>query len=170
VQTTWNRALRFWKGFPPREGGRIDQFVPYHFEYTNKLTQNQKLSLAFDAYVLSEAIGREVRFGKIIHGDGHTTLKVRLSSLHSEVKKRIKKIVGLLAENAQPDVVLNRHCHQCEYQARCRMQATNKDELSLLSRMSEKERKKLHAKGIFTITQLSYTFRPRRRHRKSPRK
>jgi len=29
--------------------------------------------------------------------------------------------------------------------------------------MSEKERKKLHSKGIFTITQLSYTFRPRRR-------
>ena len=29
--------------------------------------------------------------------------------------------------------------------------------------MSEKERKKLHSKGIFTVTQLSYTFRPRRR-------
>jgi predicted RecB family nuclease len=29
--------------------------------------------------------------------------------------------------------------------------------------MSEKERKKLRSKGIFTVTQLSYTFRPRRR-------
>jgi len=29
--------------------------------------------------------------------------------------------------------------------------------------MSEKERKKFHSKGIFTVTQLSYTFRPRRR-------
>jgi hypothetical protein len=29
--------------------------------------------------------------------------------------------------------------------------------------MSEKERKKLRSKGIFTITQLSYTFQPRRR-------
>jgi hypothetical protein len=72
--------------------------------------------------------------------------------------------------NTQPDVVLNRHCGQCEFQARCRKQAMDKDELSLLSRMSEKERKKLHGKGIFTITQLSYTFRPRRRHRKSLRK
>ena len=33
--------------------------------------------------------------------------------------------------------------------------------------MSEKERKRLHAKGIFTVTQLSYTFRPRRRRRGS---
>jgi predicted RecB family nuclease len=61
--------------------------------------------------------------------------------------------------------VLNRHCGQCEFQARCRKQATDKDELSLLSGMSEKERKKLHGKGIFTVTQLSYTFRPRRRRR-----
>jgi len=29
--------------------------------------------------------------------------------------------------------------------------------------MTEKERKKLHSKGIFTVTQFSFTFRPRRR-------
>ena len=29
--------------------------------------------------------------------------------------------------------------------------------------MTEKERRKQHDKGIFTVTQLSYTFRPRRR-------
>ncbi len=34
---------------------------------------------------------------------------------------------------------------------------------SLLAGMSEKERKKLNGKGIFTVTQLSYTYRPRRR-------
>jgi hypothetical protein len=33
--------------------------------------------------------------------------------------------------------------------------------------MTEKERKKLHGKGIFTVTQLSYSFRPRRRRRES---
>jgi hypothetical protein len=37
------------------------------------------------------------------------------------------------------------------------------DDLSLLSGMTEKEWKKLHDKGIFTVTQLSHTFRPRRR-------
>jgi len=37
------------------------------------------------------------------------------------------------------------------------------DDLSLLRGMSAKERKNLRSKGIFTVTQLSYTFRPRRR-------
>jgi predicted RecB family nuclease len=63
--------------------------------------------------------------------------------------------------------VLNAHCGQCEFQARCRKLAEEKDDLSLLSGMSGNERKKLHGKGIFTVTQLSYTFRPRRRRRQS---
>ena len=36
--------------------------------------------------------------------------------------------------------------------------------------MTEKERRKLHSKGIFTVTQLSYTFRPRKRSRRSANK
>jgi predicted RecB family nuclease len=147
--------------------GRTVNFVPYRFEFANKITKSHKLALAFDAHVLSETVGREVSLGKITHGDGQTTLNVKLSSLASEVKKRIKDITALLADDSAPDLVLNRHCHQCEFQARCRKQAAEKDDLSLLSGMSEKERKKLHGKGIFTVTQLSYTFRPRRRRRRS---
>ena len=150
----------------PSEGrGRTVNFVPYRFEFANKITKSHKLALAFDAHVLSEALGREVSLGKITHGDNQATLKVKLSSLASEVQKRIKDITALLAANSAPDLILNRHCHQCEFQARCRKQAAEKDELSLLSGMSEKERKKLHSRGIFTVTQLSYTFRPRRRRR-----
>ena len=145
--------------------GSTAQFIPYRFEFANKLTKQHKLLLAFDALVFSEAVGREVSLGKIMHGDSRATLKVKISSLASEVRKRIKDITALLADNSPPDLVLNRHCGQCEFQARCRKQATEKDELSLLSGMSEKERKKLHGKGIFTVTQLSYTFRPRRRRR-----
>src|SRR6516165_1742424 len=39
----------------------------------------------------------------------------------------------------------------------------DQDNLTLLAGMTEKEKKKLNAKGIFTVTQLSHTFRPRRR-------
>jgi predicted RecB family nuclease len=152
---------------PAAGRGRSFQFVPYRFQFANKLTKNDKLSLAFDAYVLSEAVGREVNLGKITYGDGHATLKVKLSSLASQVRKKIKDITALLTDDSPPDLVLNRHCSQCEFQACCRERAREKDELSLLSGMSEKERKRLHGRGIFTVTQLSYTFRPRRRRRSS---
>src|SRR5205814_6523337 len=44
----------------------------------------------------------------------------------------------------------------------CRQKATKTDDLSLLVGISEDERKRHRSKGIFTVTQLSYTFRPRR--------
>src|ERR1035437_6616726 len=148
----------------PSEGrGKAAQFVPIRFVFRNKLAKDDRLLLAFDALVLSKVLGREVSLGKIIHGDDHAPLKVKTPVLIGEVRKRLEKVAVLLSSPAPPDLVLNRHCAECEFQARCRKIAVEKDDLSLLARMSAKERKKFRSKGIFTITQLSYTFRPRRR-------
>jgi predicted RecB family nuclease len=75
----------------------------------------------------------------------------------------VGKIAAQQASSTPPQLVLNRHCAECGFQARCRQLALEKDELSLLSGMTEKEIKKQHSKGIFSVTQLSYTFRPRKR-------
>jgi predicted RecB family nuclease len=148
----------------PSEGrGKPAQFISIRFVFRNKLTKDDRLLLAFDALVLSQALAREISLGKIIHGDDHATLKVKTSALTGEVRKRVHKLAVLLFNPTPPDLVLNRHCAECEFQARCRKIATEKDDLSLLGGMSSKERQTLRRKGIFTITQLSYTFRPRRR-------
>ena len=151
----------------PAEGrGKSAQFMSVRYVFNNKPTKSDKLLLAFDALVLSKALGRKVNLGKILHGDNHTALRVKTDSLEGEVRKAIDKIVKLLSAGSPHDLILNRHCAECEFQQQCRQKAIEKDELSLLARMTEKERKKLHGKGIFTITQLSYTFRPRRRPRR----
>src|ERR1700693_3673939 len=151
----------------PAEGrGKPPQFIPIRFLFTNKLSKDDKLLLALDAFALSKSLGREVSAGRIIYGDDHATLKVKTSAMTSEVRKRIEKIAALLAHPTPPDLVLNRHCAGCEFQARCKQKAVEKDDLSLLSNMPENERTRLHGKGIFTVTQLSYTFRPRRRPKK----
>lgn len=143
----------------PSEGrGKAAQFIPIRFIYKNKLTRNDKLLVAFDALVLSEVVGREVCVGKIIHGDDYSTLKVRTSALAGQVRKGIQKITSLLSNTTAPDLILNRHCPECEFRDRCRQKAIEKDDLSLLGGMTEKERKKCHSKGIFTVTQLSYTY------------
>ena len=148
----------------PSEGrGQPGQFTPIRFVFTNKLNRDDKLLLAFDALVLSEMLGRKVGLGKIIHGDNQATLKVKTSALAGEVRKLTGKIATMLSTPSPPDLVLNRHCAECEFQAQCRQKAIEKDDLSLLSRMTEKERRKFNSKGIFTVTQLSYIFRPRRR-------
>lgn len=151
----------------PSEGrGKPAQFLPIRFVFTNKLTKDDKLLVAFDALVLSEVLGREVSLGKIIHSDNHTALRAKTSAQFKEVRKRIEKITALLASQSPPDLILNRHCAECDYQKECRQKAVEKDDLSLLGGMKEDERKEYNSKGIFTVTQLSYTFRPRRRPNK----
>src|SRR2546426_8366475 len=101
----------------PSEGrGKAAQFMPIRFIFTNKLGRDDKLLLAFDAFVLSEMLGREVTLGKIIHGDDYATLKVKTSALAGEVRKRLEKIAALLSSPSPPDLVLNRHCAECEFQ------------------------------------------------------
>jgi predicted RecB family nuclease len=147
---------------PSEVRGKSAQFVPVRFVWRNKLHRDDKLLLAFDSLALAETLGRDVPTGKIIHGDDHATAKIKLPAFVNEVRKLVEKAVAVLASPSPPDLVLNRHCAECEFQTRCRKIAIEKDDLSLLGGMSEKERQKLRSKGIFTVTQLSYTFRPRR--------
>ncbi|RPI66507.1 MAG: TM0106 family RecB-like putative nuclease, partial [Geobacteraceae bacterium] len=139
------------------------RIIPIRFIFANKLGKADRLLLTFDALVLWRFLGREIALGKIIHGDDHATVKVKTLVLAAEVRQNINKIAALLAISVPPDLVLNPHCTECEFQTRCRLQAIETDELSLLAGLSAKERQKIRSKGIFTVTQLSYTFRPRRR-------
>jgi CRISPR/Cas system-associated exonuclease Cas4 (RecB family) len=83
--------------------GKAAQFVPIRFIFTNKLGKDGKLLLAFDAVVLSEELGREVSVGKIVHGDDHTTHKVKTTALAAELRKSIEKISALLSSPSPPD-------------------------------------------------------------------
>jgi predicted RecB family nuclease len=151
----------------PSEGrGKPAQFIPVRFVFLNKLTKDDRVLVAFDALVLSEVLGREVSVGKIIHGDDHATLKVKIPGLLNEARKLVGKLTESLVGASPPDLVLNRHCGECEFRDGCRQKAVEKDDLSLLAGMSAQERQRLRSKGIFTVTQLSYTFRPRRRPKK----
>lgn len=134
---------------PSAGRARTAQFVPIRFVFRNKLTRDDKLLLAFDARVLSEVLSREVGLGKIVYGENYATLKVKTSALASDVRKLTDKIGTLLASPSPPELILNRHCAECEFQNRCRQKAIEKDDLSLLGGMTEKERTNFNSKGIF---------------------
>ena len=143
--------------------GQATQFIPLRFSFTNKLAKDDKLFVAFDAVALSAIVGRDIPHGKIIHGDSHSCSIIRVSALAREVRGRIEKITKLLSGASPPDLVLNRHCAECEFRSRCRRRAEEQDDLSLLSAITPPERKKLNGRGVFTVKQLSYAFLPRRR-------
>ena len=81
---------------PGKRRGRLATFIPYRFEPLNKITREHKLLLAFDAHRLSESIEREVRLGKIMHGDNYATLNVRTLPSGKGVRKVTNDIAALL--------------------------------------------------------------------------
>ena len=93
----------------------------------------------------------------------YVTVTVPLTGLLAKARSVLDSIAAQRANATPPPLVLNKHCVECEYQSRCRQIAIEKDDLSLLAKMTEKERRKQHDRGIFTVNQLSYTFRPRKR-------
>ncbi len=147
-----------------RRKGRA-RYIPIRFIFRNKVTRNDRLLLGFDALTLSEAVGHSVSYGKIVHGDDYSVLKVKTTALLGKTRKLIEKIATLLESPSPPDLVLNRNCPECEFKPECQQKAVESDDLSLLQGMTSKEREINHKKGIFTVNQLSYTFRPRRRPR-----
>lgn len=150
---------------PSANRGENYAIIPIRFSSVNKLTRENRLLLAFDSLVLSQMIGLKVHCGKIIHGDNYAVFKLKTDILSDQVRKSISEIDLLLSEESPPELTLNEHCNECEFETICRRQAIEHDDLSLLPNVSGKERKKFNAKGIFTITHLSYTFRPRRKSR-----
>jgi predicted RecB family nuclease len=146
---------------------KYNPYIPIRFIPSEKITKHDKLQLAFDALALSIASGKPPLFGKIIHGNEYKAVKIKLAGLMKAIRSLVERITAQIASSTHPQLILNKHCGECEFQPRCRQIANEKDELSLLSGMTEKERKKQHEKGIFSVTQLSYTFRPRRKAKHS---
>ena len=86
--------------------------------------------------------------------------------------KTIKSIVARIRDWSTdssvqpPPVVLNKHCPYCPFKIACTRLAEAADDLSLLDRMTPKAMQRYHSRGILTVAQLSYLFKPRRRRRR----
>jgi len=90
-------------------------------------------------------------------------LKIKHEDRETYVSQRIKNIIE--NDNIHPTRIP--HCSFCELNAYCKKVLVDEDNLKLLRRISDKEVSKLKSKGIFTINQLSFTFKPRRRKRQT---
>ena len=96
IPVSWNLNSTRSNVCPPRvEGSQFSN--PHRSAFKNKLARDDGLLLAFDAFVLSKSLGREVAIGKIIHGDERAAMTVKTSALAGEVRKRIEKITELLS-------------------------------------------------------------------------
>lgn len=142
---------------------RGSYYSPLIFSHKNKILKENRYILAFRAWILEKTHDRRIEFGEMIYGNPHKRSKIKISKHINEIGRLIGQLRGCLAN--PPKLILNEHCQICEFREKCREKAIKEESLSLLGTMGAKEVIKKNKKGIFTLTQLSYTFRPRRRRK-----
>jgi len=135
------------------------------FSPWDKPNLSDKLLVCFGALSLLQATGILADTGTLISGDSYRRRTVKIADHIPRTRQTIDAIGATCRSREPPPLILNKHCAVCDFQPRCRGLAIERDDLSLLNAMTSKERAKCNAKGIFTITQLSYGYRPRRRKR-----
>jgi predicted RecB family nuclease len=138
-------------------------YQPTIFCGTYKIAKEKKFELLFVGYVLGHIQANLPEYGFIIGLNKRHKIKL---------EPGYKQLLPLLEDlriwrnnppTTPPSLLLTRQCGYCQYQSLCRSEATAKDHLSLLDCISTlKLLQKYEKKGIFTINQLSYLFKPRK--------
>jgi predicted RecB family nuclease len=146
------------------------EIFPIIFIPNEKISITDKLQLAFSIYVLGKYFTKVPSYGRIFYGADFRNLRIKLDKLMPRVHSSVDSIKSFCTQNWNLQMGINSHCQICEFERECLKMAEENDDLSLLSGIDAKKISKLNAKGIFTIHQLSYTFRPRRRKKNQHRK
>ena len=135
-----------------------------------KLSKQHKRWAACVGHLMSRAIGLKVPAVTMLYGDALRQTKVRTADPAYKAASTCAELLKLMTAGDPPKLRLNGHCSSCAFQRRCRAQAEKNDDLSLMPAITEREIARLNAKGIFTVAQYSYTYRPRRRRKGAPAK
>ncbi len=137
-------------------------YRPIRFCRQQQPSSTNYLLLAFDASILGHRQGVPPEEGILYCGPTFRQVRARLRTHLDSLAAILLAIRAQSANAREPPLVLNRHCEICEFKQFCRTKAVEEDNLSLLNGITPKEIIRHNSKGIFSVKQLSYTFRPRR--------
>jgi predicted RecB family nuclease len=139
-------------------------YVPVICQAGLKIRRQTRDLLAFLGMVLEAIQGRQPATGIVICGPACRRTRIKVTEkLNRRARDTLEALKQLQSGGKTPILTLNEHCQICEFRRRCHAQAVRQDDLSLLQVMGMAELRRQRRKGIFTVTQLSYTFRPRRK-------
>ncbi len=148
------------------DNSSVESHEPLIIIGTYGVNKEDELKVLYAGYVLGEKQKMFPSSGTII------TMKGKSHKVKLEKKYNIlKPIITVLRDwskklpSKQPPVILNEHCRYCQFQSLCKTKAEQEDNLSLMKNTTPKIIQRYKNKGIFTINQLSYLFKPRKSKR-----
>jgi predicted RecB family nuclease len=144
-----------------KEDGK--SWEPFIFIGTVSPSNADKAKLAFGGYVMSLLNIYTPILGTIVTTNGQK--RINLSRLFPTIEKTISSLRAILLCENHTGIHLQSRCVCCRFWSFCYSEAVKSGDLSLLPRLGTKRIEKLNRKGIFSIEQLAFTYRPRRKKR-----
>lgn len=137
-------------------------YIPILISESENIHSEERRLLALYGLVLASIQGRNPHTGLFIHGQQLKTSTIKLNSIDRKIRRVLEEIKDIQKEVCTPPLILNNNCQICEFQQHCHQKAADADSLSLLRGMTEKQMIMYSRRGIFTVAQLSHTYRARR--------
>lgn len=125
-----------------------------------KVSIADKLFLSLQASCLQAQYKTE--YCKIVYGKGFKHARFRLATFVKQVKKVNAEIDKLFSNFNAPNISKIAHCSICEFQVECIQKLKDRDDLSLLSGLKPREIINYNNRGIFSVKQLSYKYKPKK--------
>jgi len=137
-------------------------FLPLFVTPFEKVTKVDKLFIALQAALIQNEFNIHADCCNVIYGQNLKQIKFKLSSFAQTTKKIIVDLYKTLSNSVPPSFQKNIHCSVCEFQNNCFEKLVERDDLSLMPSLKAKDILQKNNKGIFSVRQLSYTFRPKK--------
>ena len=114
-------------------------YLPILHHHGDKVGRKQKILLALHGLALARVQGLRPAIGMIAHDPEARLAKVHLDpKLYRQAEQILDEMMQFEAGREPPRLTLNGHCQVCEFRQRCRKQAEQADDISLLGSVGEK--------------------------------
>jgi predicted RecB family nuclease len=137
-------------------------FTPILISPFEKVQKSDKLLITLQSHYLKHTFKLKIEEANIMFGSQQKSTKVILSKFSKDVKKTIATIEQIQKNKTPPVFYKISHCQVCEFNSICKEKLQERDDLSLLVNLKPKEIEQKNNRGIFSVKQLSYTFRPKK--------
>ncbi len=147
----------------PKEIGFL--YSPVFFIPVQRIKKEHKLFVTSCMLIINNCTQHVSQDCLVYYCGSDNHLKVQTKHYRKEAESGLLELSSIVQE--PPLLHLSNKCPLCEYRIYCNKLAENQDNLSLLKGLGLKEIGKIKDKGIFTVHQYSFTFRPRKKRKKN---
>ena len=141
-------------------------YLPVTYAVASKIAARDRTILATGLLLLTGNRPIIRAEGVVVHGPACSLKRINVKDFVGRAAGVLKALFDLVRGASPPPFRLNAHCSVCEFSEDCLGKAKANDHLSLLRGLRPKQIERLNSRGIFTVTQYSYLFRPRRKKKR----